>query len=237
MEILAVIPARGGSKGLPRKNVRNFLGRPLVWWSVDAACRGRRVTRVVVSTDDEEIASVARAAGAEVPFRRPPELAGDRVPDLPVFEHVLEWLRRAEGYDPELVVHLRPTSPLRPAGLVDEGIERLVGEPNADSLRVVCEPDNNPFKMWRIEGGFLVPLVDSGVPEQYNRPRQELPTVYWQIGMLDVIRTRTITDLGSMSGRRILPMVVDRSLAADIDDLGSLERAELAGRRLRLGAR
>lgn len=235
MEVLAVIPARGGSKGLPRKNTHPFLGRPLIWWSIDAARRAQRVTRIVASTDDEEIASVARSASAEVPFLRPPELAGDRVLDLPVFEHVLERLRDTERYEPDVVVHLRPTSPLRPPDLIDEGIDRLVAEPNADSLRVVCEPENNPFKMWRIEGGFLVPLVDSGISEQYNQPRQELPTVYWQIGTLDVIRPRTIMDLRSMSGRHILPMIVDRSLAADIDDLDSLERAEATARRLGFG--
>jgi N-acylneuraminate cytidylyltransferase len=90
--------------------------------------------------------------------------------------------------------------------------------------------------MWRIEGGVLVPLVDSGIEEQYNRPRQELPTAYWQIGTLDVIRTPTITELGSMSGRRILPMIVDRELAVDIDDAESFRAAEEAARRLGLAA-
>lgn len=226
MEVLAVVPARGGSKGIPRKNVTDFGGRPLIGWSIDAAHDARRVTRVIVSTDDDEIAAVARECGADIPFMRPAELAGDLVPDLPVFEHALEWLRADEGYVPDLVVQLRPTSPLRPAGLIDDAIERLVGRPDADSLRAVCEPLNNPFKMWRIEDGVLVPLVDSGIHEQYNQPRQELPTVYWQIGTIDVIRTATITEQHSMSGRTILPMVVDQALAADIDDPRSLRHAE-----------
>jgi N-acylneuraminate cytidylyltransferase len=234
MEVLALIPARGGSKGIPRKNLADFLGRPLISWSIAAAVESSRVTRVVVSTDDEAIAQVAGEAGAEVPFLRPSELAGDLVPDLPVFEHALGWLRENEGYVPELVVQLRPTSPLRPPGLVDDAIERLLAAPAADSLRAVCEPMNNPFKMWRIVDGFLVPLVDSGIDEQYNRPRQELPTVFWQIGIIDVIRTATITDLHSMSGRTIIPMVVDQTLAADIDDPRSLRHAEELGRSMGL---
>jgi N-acylneuraminate cytidylyltransferase len=236
VEVLAVVPARGGSKGLPRKNVAAFLGRPLIAWSIDAGLQARLVTRVIVSTDDDEIAEAARTAGAEVPFMRPPELAGDLVPDLPVFVHALQWLQDNEGYSPEIVVHLRPTSPLRPVGLVDEGVGRLIAAPDADSLRSVCEPMANPFKMWRIEDGLLVPLVDSGIPEGYNRPRQELPTVYWHTGTLDVIRASTILSQGSMSGRTILPLLVDPSLAADIDDLHSLHHAEDMGRRLGVGS-
>ncbi len=158
------------------------------------------------------------------------------MPDLPVFQHALAWLRGNEDYVPDLVVQLRPTSPLRPDGLVDEGITRLLADDEADSLRVVTEPGENPFKMWRIEEGVLVPLVDSGIEEQYNRPRQELPGAYWQIGTLDVIRTSTIVERASMSGRRILPLVVGRELAADIDDAESFRAAEDAARRLGLEA-
>jgi len=236
MEVLALIPARGGSKGIPRKNLTDFLGRPLIAWSIDAGLASRRVTRVVVTTDDDAIAEVARECGADVPFRRPAELATDLVADLPVFAHALEWLEQNEGYSPEVVVQLRPTSPVRPDGLIDDGIDRLVAAPTADSLRTVCEPMNNPFKMWRIEDGLLVPLVDSGVPEGYNRPRQELPTAYWHTGTLDVIRTTTILSGASMSGRTILPMVIDPSLATDIDDVHSLRHAEEMARRLGFGS-
>jgi CMP-N-acetylneuraminic acid synthetase len=226
LEVLAVIPARGGSKGIPRKNVVELLGRPLLWWSVRAALEAKTVTRTVLTTDDAEMAEVGRAAGAEVPFLRPAELAGDDVLDLPVFEHVLTTLADSEGYRPDLVVHLRPTSPLRPPGLVDEGVRTLAADPEADSLRAVTTPANNPFKMWRIEDGVLVPLVDSGIPEQYNQPRQALPPAWWQTGTLDVMRPATILELRSMTGRRILPMVIDTELAVDIDDPVSLAVAE-----------
>ncbi len=234
LEVLAIIPARGGSKGIPRKNVVELLGRPLLWWSVRAALEAKTVTRTVLSTDDAEMAEVGRAAGAEVPFLRPAELAGDDVLDLPVFEHVLTTLAASEGYRPDLVVHLRPTSPLRPPGLIDEGVRTLAADPEADSLRAVTPPANNPFKMWRIEDGVLVPLVDSGIPEQYNQPRQVLPPAWWQTGTLDVMRPATILELRSMTGRRILPMVIDADLAVDIDDPVSLAVAEDRCRRFGL---
>ena len=235
MEVLAVVPARGGSKGIPRKNVVELLGRPLLWWSVRAALEAETVTRTVLSTDDPEIAAVGESAGAEVPFLRPAELAGDDVLDLPVFLHALQALADAEDYRPDIVVHLRPTSPLRPPGLVDEGVRALAADPVADSLRAVTVPANNPFKMWRIEGGVLVPLVDSGIPEQYNQPRQALPAAYWQTGTLDVVRTATLVEQRSMTGRRILPMVIDPELAVDIDDPLSLAVAEDRCRRFGLG--
>jgi len=234
VEVLAVIPARGGSKGIPRKNVVELLGRPLLWWSVRSALAAETVTRTVLSTDDAEVADVGREAGAEVPFLRPAELAGDDVLDLPVFEHVLTTLARDEGYRPDLVVHLRPTSPLRPPGLVDDGVRTLAADPAADSLRAVTIPANNPFKMWRIVDGVLRPLVDSGIPEQYNQPRQALPPAYWQTGTLDVMRPATILELRSMTGRRILPMVIDPELAVDIDDPVSLALAEDRCRRFGL---
>jgi N-acylneuraminate cytidylyltransferase len=234
VEVLAIIPARGGSKGIPRKNVVELLGRPLLWWSVRSALDAETVTRTVLSTDDAQMADVGREAGAEVPFLRPAELAGDDVLDLPVFEHVLATLARTEGYRPDLVVHLRPTSPLRPPGLVDEGVRTLAADPAADSLRAVTVPANNPFKMWRIVDGVLVPLVDSGIPEQYNQPRQALPAAYWQTGTLDVMRPATILEQHSMTGRRILPMVIDPELAVDIDDPVSLAVAEDRCRRFGL---
>ena len=236
MEVLAIVPARGGSKGIPRKNLVTLLGRPLLWWSVRAALDAETVTRTIVSTDDAEIAEAATAAGAEVPFLRPAELAGDTVLDLPVFEHALRTLATAEGYAPDLVVHLRPTSPLRPPGLVDEGVRALAADPAADSLRAVTPPANNPFKMWRIVDGVLVPLVETDIHEQYNQPRQALPAAYWQTGTLDVMRAATVLDLGSMTGRRILPLVIDPDLAVDIDDPLSLALAEDRCRRYGLVA-
>ena len=181
---------------------------------------------MLVSTDDPEIAAVARHYGAEVPFSRPAEIAADDSPDLLVFEHALRWLERERGLCPELVVQLRPTSPLRPPGMVDEAIERLRGRPDADSLRAVTAPSQSPYKMWRIAGAFLEPLLGGWDAEPWNAPRQKLPAVFWQTGHIDVTRPATIFDGRSMSGRLILPFVVDPRYAVDIDSLEQLELAE-----------
>jgi len=216
-EVLALIPARGGSRSLPRKNVRPLAGRPLLAWSVAAARASPGVGRVVLSTDDEEIRTIGRAAGAEAPFLRPAELARDDTTDLPVFEHALRWLEREEGYRPSLVVQLRPTSPLRPPGLVDRGIQLLRAHPQADSVRSVCPTLQNPFKMWRLEEPYLRPLLEGFGAEPYNMPRQKLPPTFWQTGQLDVARRATILGRRSMTGDHILPLIVDPAYAVDVD--------------------
>ncbi len=145
-EVLAIIPARGGSKGIPRKNIRNFAGYPLIAYSIAAGLQAKYITRVIVSTDDEEIAAVARQYGAETPFLRPVEIAQDNSTDLPLFEHALQWLNSNEGYHPEIVVQLRPTSPLRPLTLVDDAVKLLLETPTADCVRGVVSAGQNPHK-------------------------------------------------------------------------------------------
>ncbi|MEP6894943.1 MAG: acylneuraminate cytidylyltransferase family protein, partial [Chloroflexota bacterium] len=142
--ILALIPARGGSKGIPRKNIRDFAGYPLIAWSIAAGLQAHTVNRVIVSTDDEEIASVAREYSAETPFIRPPELSQDRTTDLPVFEHALKWLEDIESYKPDIVIQLRPTSPIRPKDCVDSAVRVLMEAPDADCVRGVVIAGQNP---------------------------------------------------------------------------------------------
>jgi len=180
LEVLAVIPARGGSRGIPRKNIREFAGAPLIAYSIAAGLRSNMVTRTIVSTDDEEIAAVARQYGAETPFLRPAELALEYTTDYPVFDHALHWLAEHENYHPEIVVQLRPTSPVRPLTLVDDAIRKLVDHPGADSVRGVVEAGENPYKMWRVDpaSGEMKPLIGvDGIREAYNAPRQILPNV------------------------------------------------------------
>lgn len=228
-EVLAVIPARGGSKGIPRKNIREFAGYPLIAYSIAAGLKAETVTRVIVSTDDEEIAAVARAWGAETPFLRPAEFAQDNTTDLPVFQHALKWLAENENYRPDVIVQLRPTSPVRPVGLVDEAVRSLLAHPEADSVRGVVPAGQNPHKMWRIDpqSGYMKNLLDvPGLPEPYNAPRQVLPPVYWQTGHIDVIRPRAILEMDSMSGRIILPVMIDPRYTVDIDTPADWQRYE-----------
>jgi N-acylneuraminate cytidylyltransferase len=226
-EVLAIIPARGGSKGIPRKNIRCFASHPLVAWSIAAARQSSLVTRVIISTDDPEIAEIGKLHGAEAPFLRPAELASDLAVDLPLFQHALKWLEENEGYKPDYVIQLRPTSPIRPKNLVNEAVKLLMDHPEADSVRGVVPSGQNPYKMWRIEGDRLTPLLRlDRVAEPYNSPRQELPQTYWQTGHIDVVRTDTILNKNTMSGDVILPCLVDPSFTVDIDNLRDWSRAE-----------
>lgn len=226
-EVLAIVPARGGSKSIPRKNLRAFAGHPLLAYSIEAARQATSITRVIVSTDDEEMAAAARAYGAGTPFLRPPDLAEDHTRDLPVFEHALRWLAEHEGYRPEVIVQLRPTSPIRPRGCVDRAVALLLADPEADSVRGVVPSAQNPYKMWRRGAdGRLAPLLSDGLSEPWNMPRQELPPTFWQTGQVDAIRSRAILKLGSMSGRRILGLDIDARYAADIDTPADWQRAE-----------
>lgn len=226
-EVLALIPARGGSKGIPRKNIRDFAGAPLIAYSIAAGLQSQHVTRVIVSTDDEEIATIAREWGAETPFLRPAELAQDDTTDLPVFQQALTWLAEHEAYTPDFVVQLRPTSPVRPVGLIDEAIELMLTNPQADCVRGVVPSGQNPFKMWQIEPDSrqLRPLLNlPGMQEPYNAPRQELPKTYWQTGHVDVIRTSTILEKGSLTGDVILPVLIDPRYTVDIDTPADMAR-------------
>ena len=227
-EILAVIPARGNSKSIPRKNIKELAGYPLIAYSIAAARQAAKVTRVIVSTDDEEIAQVAKQFGAEVPFMRPAEYAQDQTLDLPVFEHALTWLREQEGYAADIVIQLRPTSPIRPSHCVDDAIEILQTHPQADCVRGVVVAGQNPYKMWHIQpDGVLHPILTvQGIKEAYNAPRQALPPVYWQTGHIDAIRPATILEKHSMTGDVIYPLLIDQSFTIDIDTMYDWQNAE-----------
>jgi N-acylneuraminate cytidylyltransferase len=227
-EILAIIPARGGSKGIPRKNIRPFAGYPLISWSIAAGLQAETVKRVIVSTDDDEIAEISRGYGAETPFQRPAELAADLITDLPVFQHALTWLAEHENYHPNIVVHLHPTSPVRPRGCLDRGIRLLLDHPEAECVRSVLEPSQSPYKMWRIDEqtGRMIPLLTlPGVSEPYNTPRQSLPLAYVQTGHMNAIRPATILG-GSMTGRVILPLIVAAQYEVDLDTLADWQYGE-----------
>lgn len=228
-EILAVIPARGGSKGIPRKNIKNFAGYPLIAYSIQAALNSKYVTRTIVSTDDEEIAGVARTYGAEVPFLRPAEFAQDTTLDFPVFENLLKTLQESENYVPDLVIQLRPTSPIRPVNLVDDAIEIILSDPAIDSVRGVVPSGQNPYKMWRIDpdSKLMTGLLRvEGIDEPYNSARQALPDTYWQTGHIDVIRTDVILESRSMSGNQIKPIHINPDFTVDIDKPSDWQRAE-----------
>lgn len=233
-KILGIITARGGSKSISKKSITPLAGKPLVYYTIKAAQGSRLINRLIISTDDVEMASVAENHGVEAPFLRPKELAEDNTPDLPVFEHALAELKNKEGYIADIVVHLRPTTPFKSAEDIDRGIQMLLDRPEADSVRSVCIPAHPPFKMGTVnDQGYYVPLlakefpeVFAKYPEPYNMPRQALPKVWRHSGYVDVIRASTITEKHSMSGTKILPLFFDEWRDVDIDSVRELKYAE-----------
>ena len=228
--MLAVVPARGGSKGIPRKNLQLLGGRPLVALAVEA---GRAtmplVSRVVCSTDDTEIAAVAVAAGAEVPFLRPGDLAQDTSEDWPVFVHLLDWLAAHENWVPDLIVNLRPTSPLRTSRHVEAAI-RLLLETGADSVKAVCLARQHPHKMWlRGSNAEIEPFLKTSfrLSRGPDVPRAQLDDVYWQNGVVDVTRREVVREQGVMIGRRVAGLVTLPEESIDIDTPMDLALAEL----------
>ena len=227
MKILAIIPARGGSKGLKNKNILPLAGHPLIAYSIKAALDTKRINRIIVSTDSNEIAAVAKRYGAEVPFLRPEIFAQDMSTDFEVFTHALEWLETNEGYIPDLIVQLRPTSPIRFAAEIDVCIDKLINT-DSDSLRIVTLAPCTPYKMWRVNehNELMEPLLKhENIKEPFNEPRQRLPKVFWQVGTLDVIRTNTMKEKKSLSGDRILSHIIPNHLSIDIDDIEGFEKA------------
>ncbi len=224
-EVLALIPARGGSKRIPRKNIHLLAGKPMIAYSIEQALRTPEITRVIVSTDDEEIAAVSREWGADVPFLRPAEFAQDLSSDFEVFNHALVWLAEHENYRPAICAHLRPTHPVRRIEDICGVIQTLRDNPQLHSVRSIALAPETPYKMWfRDDAGRLTPIITTNISEAHSMPRQMLPKVYLQNANIDAIRSEVIVDMHSMTGKNIFGYVMEDSF--DIDDLEQLQRAE-----------
>jgi len=224
MNIYTVIPARGGSKSIPKKNIQLLCGKPLIQYSVEYSIKCSLVTSTVVSTDSEEIAEIARDCGAKVQFMRPVELAQDDTPDYPVIRHALTTLEKLNNEIIDTIVLLRPTSPLRPPHLIERGVNILDRLTDATSIRSVTIAKEHPYRQWRIYKEYMEGYEDK-VFEPYNFPRQKLPGVYFQTGDLEIVRRSTLLS-GSVSGKKVVPLIIERSEMLDIDELSDLKRAE-----------
>lgn len=223
-EILALIPARSGSKGIPNKNIVDLGGYPLLTYSIAAAKLSKKITRVIVTTDSEEIATIAKAYGAEVPFLRPKEISGDDAIDIDFFRHALSWLEEHEHYKPDLVVHLRPTTPFRNAEDIDEAIGKLQNNPEATALRSAHLSEYTGYKLFRVKENYIdfFGKGDFEEGEHYNLPRQALPSTFNPNGVIDIIIPQKIK-AGSLHGDKIIPFITKRT--ADIDGISGLIHA------------
>lgn len=223
---IAFVPARGGSERVPGKNVRPLAGHPLLAYAIAAAGESGCFERVIVSTDREETAEIAREYGAEVPFLRPPELATSTSPDI-------EWIEHALGMiipRPELLAIVRPTSPFRTGETIRRAMRQLLDAPHADSIRAVERCTQHPGKMWRIEGTGepMTPLLDQShlTVKWHARQYPDLPEVYVQNAALEIARTEAVLRTGTREGEVILPFLTTGHEGLNIDYEADWSRAE-----------
>ena len=220
MYVLALIPARGGSKGIKMKNIKEFRGKPLIYWSIKLALDCKVVNRVIVSTDNENIKRVAEECGADVPFLRPKEISGDLSTDYEFIKHCLDYLKENGEDEPDIIVQLRPTYPTRKLDILNETLDIFIKELDKyDSLRTVYEMEKSPYKMYNIEDGELKPLFQEvkGIKEPYNQCRQLLPKTYIHNGYIDLIKTEIVEKKFSITGDRIYPYLMSKEEYHDID--------------------
>lgn len=226
MSIVAVIPARGGSKGIPRKNLVRIAGRPLIGYAIEAARNAASVDRVLISTDDSEIADVARELGAEVPFMRPSDLAVDTAPMLGVLRHALAWLE-SQGLAVEALVLLQPTSPLRTDRHIEEAIALFRSAPASGVVSVVEVPHQfNPVSVMKLSAqGTLSPFLEDQV---LATRRQDKPKAYARNGPVVLICHPDTLRSGELYGASCLPYLMSKRDSLDIDTPKDLLLAEQA---------
>lgn len=232
---LGIVTARGGSKSIPRKNIKELAGKPLIAYTIEAAKAAGVFDRLIISTDNEEIASVARAYGCEVPFMRPKELAEDNTQHLPVIQHAVSWLKENETYYPDYLMILQPTSPLRQPFHIKEAVDLILRNPDADSILSVSEiPENfSPYKAMVLDETGALKLFNGDVVKNRTARRQDLSKTYWSTGSIYLFKTELLFETEpNFYGRKVLPYVVDKKYAVDINEPEDWEYAERAVRLL-----
>jgi len=227
IKFLAIIPARGGSKGIPNKNSVDVAGKPLIQYTIEAALKSKCLDRLIISTDDKKIAKVGKKCGVKVPFMRPDELAQDDTPAIDVVLHTLDWLKQNNSYKPDVVVYLQPTSPLRTEKHIDEAIQLYVNK-HADTVVSVIEVPHNfsPYKLLKLDQEKLVDFWKE--PIDFNRyQRQEVPKLYARNGPAILItKTDVIRKEKTFYGEKVSPYMMDLYASIDIDTPSDLRLSE-----------
>ncbi|NQT03089.1 MAG: acylneuraminate cytidylyltransferase family protein [Planctomycetes bacterium] len=223
--IVAVIPARSGSKGVPDKNIKFLAGYPLIAYSIAAARLAKNVDRVIVSTDSELYANIARKYGAEVPFLRPDAISGDDSTDYDFIEHVLNWMQDNEGLQPEYLLHLRPTTPLRDPACIEKAIERICHDNYATALRSVHEMSETSYKTVEIDRDYLKCICSGSFDlDAANQPRQVFPKTYIANGYVDIYKSFYVVKNKKILGNKVIAYVTPRIFEVDtLEDFDYLE--------------
>ena len=223
-KILAVITARGGSKGIPQKNIKMLLGKPLIAYTIKVALQSKTLNRTIVSTNDETIAHISKQYGAEVPFLRPQHLATDTATSLSVLQHAVRYLEEKEDYLADIIVCLQPTSPLRSAEDIDQAVN-LCFATGTDSVVSLCQAEHHPYWMKKVVAGRIYPLMEVD-DEKYQR-RQDLPPVYQLNGAIRVIKRNILLEEERMAGDNTLAYIMPQERSIDIDTPIDFKIAEL----------
>lgn len=226
-KILALIPARSGSKGIPGKNMRDLRGHPMMAYSIGAAQLSRYINRIIVTTDSEEYAAVARSYGAETPFIRPAKFATDASGDMEYHTHAIEWLKKNEKYEPDIIVVLRPTAPARDIKILDKAIKMAIDNPRASSVRTAHLVERTAYKMFRIKKGYASFFGTEDFKKNFesmNISRQILPKTYEINGSTDVTKPSVLRKTGMLYGKNVIPLIIPKT--ADVDELSDFHFAE-----------
>ena len=218
-KVVALIPTRAGSKGVPNKNIRLLGGHSLLAWSITACLKSATIDRVIVSTDSAEYASLAIKLGAEAPFLRPVEISGDRSTDYDFIVHAIDWLAAEKGA-PEYLVHIRPTTPLRDPKMIDDAVAAFMAAPDATALRSVHEMSESAYKTFEIAaGGQLKRLgTDNTELDSANNARQQFPSTYQANGYVDVLSTAFIRKAKLIHGDHVIPFITPTVVEVDTED-------------------
>ena len=220
--IVCVIPARGGSKRVPRKNIKNFLGKPLLAWTIEAAKKSEVLPRIILSTEDDEIANVGKKYGAEVPFMRPKKLAQDKTPALPVVEHAIDWLKRNENMEVDWIIFLEPSSPGRQPFHIREVADLINKAKNIDSIVGVSEiqPHFSPLKALKMDKSNLISrYTDGELIKNLTHRNQDISSTYFINSSIYAFKVSNFlkSDSPSLWGNRVLGYKMDSIYALDID--------------------
>ena len=224
-QVVAIIPARSGSKSIPDKNIKHLAGKPLIAYSIAAARLAKNIDRVIVSTDSQKYADIAAQYGAEVPFLRPVKISGDTSTDYLCIKHALDWLQDQGGSQPEYLVHLRPTTPLRDSRCIEDAIELLRNNEVATALRSVHEMSESAYKTMEIETGFLKRVFCGSFDlDAANDNRQRFSKTYHPNGYVDIIRSSFVRENQKLHGNCVLAYISESAVEVDtINDFAYLE--------------